>query len=429
MDSIPLWVPILALVFLILCSAFFAMAETALMASNKYRLRHLARRGNRHAATTLWLLERTDRLLSLVLIGSILLNTMAAGLVTAIAILYFGTDEVVIAVASAIIALLLIVFAEVAPKIIGATYPERISLFSAPLLKGLMGVSGPVTGFVNVFVNALLRLLRIRTAEAAERQRLSPDELRSIVLEGANYIPQQHRSILLNLFELDKVRLGDIMTPRAQIEALDLALPVDELRRALAGARHGQLPVHEGGIDRVVGVLQVRRAVALLGEEFSRERIRALLAPPYFIPEDTGLFAQLGHFQAQRERLGLVVDEYGELRGLVTLEDIVEELVGEFASAPPAPGHAALGWNPQGECLLDGATPLRDINRRLALQLPLDGPKTVNGLLLEHLQEIPEYPTALRIGGCVIEVMQVQNQAIRLVKLLRPQIKEHQELA
>ena len=417
---------ILALALLILCSAFFAMAETALMASNKYRLRHLAKRGNRAAITTLWLLDRTDKLLSLVLIANTLINAMATALVTAIAILFFGHEESVITIATAVVAFLLIVFAEISPKIIGATYPERISLGSSHVLRALMKVAKPAIWFVNLFVNGLLRVLRIRgvgVGHADAQQRLSPEELRSVVLEAGSYIPQKHKSILLNLFDLEKISVEDIMTPRSQIEALNLALPVDDLKAELTTCYHNKLPVYEGEINRIVGILHVRKAVALLNEEddLTIDHFRELLTEPYFIPQDTGVFTQLQYFQENKERLGIIVDEYGEVQGLVTLEDIIEEMIGDFTTSTPGAARSdAMAWNAQGEVLLEGTTPLRDINKKLGLDLPLDGPKTVNGLLLEQLQEIPEFPIALRIGNCVIEVVQVQNQAIKVVKLLRP---------
>jgi len=418
-----LWVLILALALLILLSAFFAMSETALMAANKYRLRHLAGRGHRGAVTALWLLERTDRFLSLVLISNILLNAMCAALVTVIAIRLFGAEESVIAGAAAAVAFLLIVFAEVSPKIIGATYPEPVATTTSLPLKGLMRIGRPLISFVNVFVRALLALLRIRTGPDAARQRLSQEELRSVVLEGGSFIPQKHRSILLNLFDLESVKVGDIMSPRARIEALDLDDPFDTILAGLANCVHNTLPVYQGEINRVIGILHVRKAASLLREPggASKERLRALLAAPYFILEDTRVLDQLQYFQEARERLGVVVDEYGEVQGLLTLDDIIEEMIGSFTTqqAGSAPDEG-VAWDAGGACLLDGGTPLRDINKQLGLSLPLDGPRTLNGLLLEVLQDIPEAPIALKIGGCVIEVVLVEDQAVKRVKLLRP---------
>jgi Mg2+/Co2+ transporter CorB len=423
LETVPLWALALALLLLILCSAFFAMAETALMAANKYRLRHLARRGHRGAVTTLWLLERTDKLLSLVLIANTLINAMATALVTAIAILFFGHEESVITIATASVAFLLIVFAEIAPKVIGAAHPERISLGASLVLRPLMKLAKPAIWFVNLFVSSLLRPLGIRGGVGAHQQRLSAEELRTVVLEGGNFMPQKHQSILLNLFDLEKISVEDIMTPRSQVEALNLALPLEDLVAELTTCYHNKLPVYEGEINKIIGILHVRKAVGLLNQAdaLTKDHIRALLTAPYFIPQDTGVFTQLQYFQENKERLGIIVDEYGEVQGLVTLEDIIEEMIGDFTTSTPDTARVdAMAWNAKGECLLDGSTPLRDINKKLGLDLPLDGPKTVNGLLLEQLQDIPEFPIALKVGQCVIEVVQVQNQSIRSVKLSRP---------
>ncbi|QDZ28920.1 HlyC/CorC family transporter [Noviherbaspirillum sp. UKPF54] len=425
MDAVPFWVQILALFLLIFLSAFFAMAETALMAANRHRLRHLAKRGNKGAATTLWLLKRTDKLLSLILIINTLINALATALVTAIAISMFGNEESVITVATAAVAFLLIVFAEISPKVIGATYPERIALPISFVLKPLMALAKPVIWFVNLFVSGFLRILRIKTGAGAHEQRLSREELRSIVLEGGSFIPQKHQSILLNLFDLEKISVEDVMTPRAQIEALNLSVPVEEITHQLTTCYHNKLPVYEGEINRIVGILHVRKAMALINreEELTVEHFRELLTSPYFIPEDTDVFTQLQYFQENHERLGIVVDEYGEVQGLVTLDDIIEEMVGEFTTSMPGTARAnAFQWDDHGECMLEGSTSLRDINKYLGLDLPLDGPKTLNGLLLEVLRDIPEAHIGLKISNCIMEIVQVQNQAIKVVKLIKPQI-------
>ena len=397
------------------------------MAANRHRLRHLAKRGSKSAATTLWLLERTDKLLSLVLIANTLINALATALVTAIAISMFGNHERVITIATAVVAFLLIVFAEISPKVIGATYPERIALPTSFILKPLMTLGKPVIWFVNLFVSGLLKLLRIKAGSGARDHRLSPEELRSMVLEGGNFIPKKHKSILLNLFDLEKISVEDVMTPRAQIEALNLSVPVEEIKHQLTTCYHNKLPVHEGEINQIAGILHVRKAIALLNQEqeLTVDHFRALLTPPYFIPEDTDVFTQLQYFQENHERLGIIVDEYGEVQGLVTLDDIIEEMIGEFTTSMPGAARAeAFGWNEQGECLLEGAITLRDINKRLGLHFPLDGPKTLNGLLLELLQDIPDAGVSVRIANCVIEIVQVQNQAIKVVKLINLGAKE-----
>ena len=430
MDTVPLWAQIVALVILIFCSAFFSISETALIALNSYRVKHLAKRGDKRAQITLWLLERTDRLLSLVLIAQTLLNALVTALVTAIAISYFGSNQKVLTIATGTIAFLLIVFAEITPKVIGATYPDRIALRTSQLLKPIMLLATPVIWFVNLFVNLLLRMLRIKTGADAHKQRLSPEELRTIVLEGGNFIPQKHKSILLNLFDLETITVEDIMTPRAQIEALNLAVPIEDIKRQLTTCYHNKLLVYEGEINRIAGILHVRKTVSLLNQEdeLTADHFRELLTPAYFIPQDTGVFTQLQYFQENRERLGIIVDEYGEVQGLVTLEDIIEEMIGEFTTSMPGPGRSdTLSWNEQGECLLEASATLRDINRRLALKFPLDGPKTINGLLLELLQDIPEASVSLKIANCVVEIVQVQDQSIRTIKLVRPDKLRHEE--
>lgn len=423
MDSVPLWVQLLALALLTATSAFFSISETALMALNRHRVKHLARRGSRLAQTTLWLLDHTDRMLSLILIANTLINALITALVTSIAISAFGNDETVITVATAVVAFFLIVFAEITPKVIGATYPERIALPASFIIKPLIFIGKPAIWFVNLFVSRLLKLLRIRTGSEARDQRLSPEELRSMVLEGGNFIPHKHKSILLNLFDLERVTVEDVMTPRAQVESLNLSMPVDEIKHELTTCYHNKLLVHEGEINQIAGILHVRKAMALLNQvdELTVEHFRELLTAPYFIPPETDLFTQLQYFQENQERLAVIVDEYGEVQGLVTLDDIIEEMVGEFTTSTPGATRAdQFGWDEHGECLLEASTSLRDINKRLALNLPLDGPKTINGLLLEMLEEIPEASVSVKVADCVIEIVQVQEQVIKMVKLYRP---------
>ncbi len=423
MDSVPLWVQIVALIVLTGISAFFAISETALLALNRHRIKHLARRGSRLAHVTLWLLDRTDRMLSLILIGSTVVNSLITALVTSLAISAFGNHERVITIATGIVAFLLIVFAEITPKVIGATYPERIALPASFIIKPLIIVANPLIWFMNLFVRGLLRILRIQTGSEARDQRLSPEELRSMVLEGGNFIPHKHKSILLNLFDLERVTVEDVMTPRAQIESLDLSVPVEDIKNQLTTCYHNKLLVHEGEINQLAGILHVRKAMALLNQmdELTVDHFRELLSTPYFIPPETDLFTQLQYFQENQERLAVIVDEYGEVQGLVTLDDIIEEMVGEFTTSTPGATRAdQFGWDAKGECLLEGSVSLRDINKRLGLNLPTDGPKTLNGLLLETLQEIPEAPVGLKIAGCVIEIVQVQEQVIKMIKLYRP---------
>lgn len=422
-----MWAQFAVLAFLILASAFFAMAETALMAANRFRLRHQAKRGSRRAIATLWLLERTEQLLSLVLVANTLINAMAIALATAIAITQFGLEQHVILLSTVIVVFILIVLAEISPKIVGARYADQIVLPASLVLRPLLSVSKPLLWFVHLFVNTWLRLFRIKPTGQIQEGNLSPDELRSVLLENGSFIPKKHKSILLNLFDLDTISVEDIMTPRAHIEALDLAMPVDDIKSQLTTCFHNKLPVYDGEINRIVGILHVRKAIALLNEqdELTVEHFRKLLSEPFFVPQDTPAFAALQNFQENKERLAIVVDEYGEVQGLVTLDDIIEEMIGEFTTSTPSAARAdSFGWDEHGECLLEGSTALRDINKRLGLNFPLDGPKTLNGMLLEVLQDIPDAPISIKVVDCIVEVVQAQDQAIKVVKLRRPEFRQ-----
>lgn len=424
-EHIPLWAHVLALTSLLLISGFFSIAETAMMAISRIRLQHLVRQGNVLARHTEALLGRTDRLLSVVLIGNNLANTAATTLVTAIAIYDFGLREWQLGAATVVIAFVILVFSEITPKIIGATYPEPIALALSVVLRPILQIATPAVWFVNLFVQAILRLLHITGArEERATVRLSPEELRSVVLEGSSFIPQQHRSMLLNVFDLESLTVDDIMTPRANIDGLDLDRPVGELLEQIKTSYHGELPAYDGDVSRTQGILSLRRLLPVLAagagaDTLTRDQLRSLLIDPYWIPTGTSLLQQLQMFQDNRQHLGLVVDEYGDLLGLVTVDDIVEEIIGEIA--PPHPGltSSAIRWSPAGDAVVDGSISLRLLNRRLGIALPLAGPKTLNGLLLEILEQIPDAPCCVRLPGCAAEILQTYDQAVRGVRLIR----------
>jgi Mg2+/Co2+ transporter CorB len=420
MESFPAWAQLLALVVLLLLSAFFSIAETAMMALSRLRLRHLIREGSRAARLTQRLLDRTDRLLGVILLGNNLVNNVLATLVTALAIYYFGHGELVLAIAATSLTFGILVFAEITPKIIGATYPERIALSASYPLSLLLRLATPFVWFVNLFVRAVLWVLRIPRRNGSDSAQLTPEELRTIVLEGGNFIPSKHRSILLNLFDLEQLTVDDIMTPRAKIEALDISQPPEAIAEQLATCYHNKLPVFEGDIARVIGVLHVRKLLPLLGQKtLTAQQVLDRVVPPYFVPTGTPLLQQLQMFQDNRQRVGLVVDEYGELRGLVTLEDIVEEIVGEFTTQAPGIGTTGLRWSDDGQVVVDGSVALRELNRRLHVAFPTDGPRTLNGLLLELLQEIPDAACCVRFPGCIVEIIQTDQQAVRSARLIR----------
>jgi Mg2+/Co2+ transporter CorB len=418
-DELPLWVELVGLAVLLLISAFFSISETAMMALNRLRLRHIARKGHRSAIRVQSLLDQTDRLLGTILLGNNLVNAAATALVTAMAIRFVGDNEWALLTATGAVTFLILVFAEITPKVIGATYPEKIALPASRPLKFLLAVFRPVVWFVNLFVKSLLWLLRVPSVRAGDATRFTAEELRTLVLEGGNFIPGKHRSILLNLFELEQLSVDDVMSPRARIESLNLMEPRHVVLEQLRTCYHNKLPVHEADINRTVGILLIRKLLPMLSsDDFSIEALRGALVPPYFIPSGTPLFQQLQLFQDNQQRLGLVVDEYGEVRGLVTLEDIIEEIVGEFTTRMPSSG-SHLDWGPDGTVLVDGGITLRELNRRLGLRLPLDGPKTLNGLLVERLEEIPDAPCCIRFDDVLIEVVQNDEHAIRSARIAR----------
>ena len=420
MESIPLSVQSLILVTLLALSGFFSMAETSMMAANRYRLRSAAGQGSRGARLALALLDQTDKLLGIILLCNNLVNAAAATLVSVITIQLFGNEEWVLGVSTLGVTFLILVFSEITPKVIGANHANRLACVVSYPLTGLLKGLYFVVWFVNLFVAGLLGLLRLRDAGSGN-QDLSTDELRTMVLESGAFIPPKHRSILVNLFELEDITVEDVMTPRHQIEAVDISEPMQVIQGHLATCYHTRLPVFDGEMNAVIGVLHVRRLLAHSFENrLSVRDIRELLARPYFIPASTPVYSQLQFFQENRERLGLVVDEYGELLGLVTLEDIIEELIGKFTTSAPDASER-LRWGEDGSVIADGSQPLRALNRKLGLNLPVDGPKTLNGLVLEHLQDIPESGLSVRIAGVPIEVMQAEDRRIKTVRIFRPQ--------
>lgn len=407
---------LIALAVLLLLSAFFSIAETSMMALNRYRLRHLVKEGARSARLTSQLLGNTDKLLGVILLGSNLINAACALIVGEITRRYLGDSEYALLAAGVTATFFILVFSEITPKVVGATYPEPIALASSFVLTPLLKLVYPVVWFVNLFVKALLWLFRLKRQGASETA-LSMEELRTMVMEGGHYIPAKHRHILGNLFELEDITVDDVMTPRAQVEAINIEAPIEEIRESLATTNHTRLPVCAGSLDTVIGIVHVRKVLhQMKSAELSTETLREILREPYFIPEGTPLFTQLQNFQESHRRLGLVVDEYGEIQGLVSLEDILEEIVGEFTSNSPTRGGLVV-VETEDSILVEGRTPLRLLNRRFGLKFPLDGPKTINGLVLERLEDIPEPGTSLKISDCPVEIVQTQDRMVRMVRI------------
>jgi Mg2+/Co2+ transporter CorB len=421
MDDIPLTVQFTVLGVLLLLSAFFSIAETSMMALNRYRLKALVRLGNRGAIIAAELLGETDKLFGVILLGNTLVAAGAATLAALIAHTLWGDYRWVPAASAVIVTFALLVVSEITPKVIGASYAEFIALPIAFVLKPMLRTLYPVVWFVNLFVQILLWMCRLK-ASAHTDSKLTPEELRTLVLEAGNFIPKKHQSILLNLFDLENITVNDVMTPRHQIEALNIDAPSETLRQQIATAYHRRLPIYEGQPDNIVGIILVRRLLTLVGsEELAATHLRQIMREPYFIPSGTPLFTQLQQFQEHQDRLCMVVDEYGELMGLLTLEDIVEELIGEFATRSPLQP-ARFHRQNDGAYVVEGSSVLRELNRKLGCRFPLDGPKTLNGLILEHLRYIPESGTSVKIAGHLLDIVQTQDRAVKAVRLSLPAI-------
>lgn len=421
MDQIPLSALLITLVVLLAISAFFSLSETAMMASNRFRLRHRAQSGHHGAQKALDLLNRTDKMLGVILLGNNLVNAAAATLVGVITIELFGDEKWALGAGTLAVTLAILVFSEITPKIIGATYADHLAVILGYILTPLLRLFYPIVWFINLLSGGLLRLLRLSRTPSSEHSQLSPEELRSLVLESSHLIPQKHRAILSSLFELNNITVEDVMTPRGNIEILDLDRPWEEVRTQLATSHHSRLPVCRESMDQLVGILPVRRLLASLGDPgFDESALLQQLQAPYYIPAGTAVFSQLTFFQENRQRIGFVVDEYGEIQGLLTLEDIIEEFVGDFTTSLPGLGNS-LAWLPEGYAIVEGSRSLRDINRMLDLEFPLDGPKTLNGLILEHLQDIPESDVSIKLSEIPVEILQTKDRSVVTVRIYRPE--------
>jgi magnesium and cobalt exporter, CNNM family len=418
LDDIPLSTLFIALAVALVGAGFFSIAETAMMAVNRYRLRHQAKQGRRGAKIALALLAQTDQLLGVILLGNTLIAAGAATLTAVITKRMFGEAEWSLAIGTVVISFALLIFSEITPKVLGAAHADRIAPLVSYILAPMLRLATPVVWFVNLFVQALLRLLRLQPQASAETA-LSPEEIRSLVLEG-HYFRGKHRSMLANLFDLASITVDDVMTPRNQMEAIDLAARPTLLEQQLATSHHTRLLAYEDSMDKIVGILHLKQVLRLqMAHEIDAEHLRTILRAPYFVPAGTPLLTQLQQFQADKQRLGLVVDEYGELQGLVSLEDILEEIVGEFTTQAPG-GADTYQREADGSVLVDGMASLRALNRKLGTAFALDGPKTLSGLIVEKLGDIPDAGVNFSLGGQRVEVLQVQDRAVKVVKLLPP---------
>lgn len=423
MEDLPLGVQIAIMIGLLILSGFFSMSETAMMALNRFRLRHLAKQGNKAAVRTQGLLAQTEKLLSVLLIGNNVINTIVATLSASVALHAFPDNEWAVSIAAAMIAVAIIIFAELMPKVLGAAFPEKIALPASAIVKPLLTLIYPLVWVLNGVVAKFLAIFGIKTSGAHGEENLSSEELRALVIDQSRFMPKKHRSILVNLFDLEAIEVNDLMTPRARVEALNINDPIEKILHQLVTCYHNKLPVYDGEINNILGIFHIRKALHHLEDgTLTHDEIRSNLTKPYFIPSETAIFEQLQHFQEDQQRLGIVVDEYSEVLGLLTMEDVIEEMVGEFTSAAPN-SRSQTAWDKNGQVVLDASMPLRQVNRRLKIELPLDGPKTLNGLILEYLQDIPEAQVGLKISGLAMEVLQVDEHGVRSVRLFRPKSK------
>lgn len=384
------------------------------MSLNRYRLKHLVKNGHKGAIKAAKLLERTDRLIGVILLGNNFVNVLASALATIIALRISG--EAGIPVAAALLTIVILIFSEVTPKTLAALHPERIAFPVSYLLDWLLKVLYPLVWLVNILSNGILALFSIYP-HTAKADRLSREELKTVVTETKAMIPARHQKMLVNILDLEKVTVEDIMIPRNEITGIDLEDDWDEIIEQLTVSQFTRLPVFREDIDQVVGFLHMRRIMNKLARgEFERKDLEAVIREPYFIPQGTPLPAQLLHFQRGNRRTGMVVNEYGDVIGLVTLEDILEEIVGEFTT-DPLNMERDIQPQPDGSYIIDAGVFVRELNRALKWRLPTDGPKTLNGLILEYLEQIPEPGISLLLEDHPTEIVQVKSNAVKMVRM------------
>ncbi len=408
------------LILLILLSAFFSGSETALMTINRYRLRHLKNSGHTGAIRAHNLLKRPDRLIGLILLGNNFVNILASSLATVIAIRLEIEDP--IAFAAGILTFVILIFAEVTPKTLAAVHPERLAFPAAFMYGPLLKFLYPLIWVVNTIANGLLRWFGV-SPEGDSNQNLSQDELRTVVAEAGAMVPKRHRKMLLSILDLQNVTVEDIMIPRNEMDGIDLEDSIEEIITQLQNGFYTRMVIFDHGIDNLVGVIHIRNAmIALTKGELTKEKIRDIAEEPYFIPEGTPLNQQLLNFQREKKGFGLVVDEYGDLLGLVTLADVLEEIVGEFTTDP---SDSVPDVQPQddGSFLVAGNAEVRELVKVFHWELPGDGPRTINGLIIEYMETIPQPGTSLLLEGYPIEIMQTYDNAVKMIKIWPDQRK------
>jgi len=413
-DDIPLAALIGLLVVLLLLSAFFSGSETALMSLNRYKLRHKVRAGHRGAMLADKLLRRPERLIGLILLGNNAVNISASALVGVASVQLGG--ELGFAIGTAALTFVILIFAETAPKTLAALHPERVAFPAAYIYVPLLKILYPLVWLTNVMANAVLFLFGLRNIDA-DKDSLSREELRTVVYEAGARISQKYRNMLINILDLEKVTVDDVMVPHNEVVGIDLDDDFEDIAKLIQDCEHTRLPVYRDNIDNVLGLLHLRRLAnraSLPG--FSKDDIEQLLVEPYFVPEGTPLSTQLVQFQKGRQRIALIVDEYGDIQGIVTLEDILEEIVGEFTTDPAAEDEDIVRES-EKTFLVNGAANIREMNRVMNWNFPTDGAKTLNGLILEYLETIPESGTGLKVGDYPIEIIEARENRVQLARI------------
>jgi Mg2+/Co2+ transporter CorB len=413
LNEAPLGLLLSILVALLILSAFFSASETGMMALNRYRLKHLQKQGHRGSIRAGKLVERPDRLIGMILIGNNLANSFAAAVCTVIAIRLWGDTGVYVATIALTMALL--VFAEITPKTIAATNPEKVAFPASLILLPLLKIMYPIVALVNSVTNGLMKLLGF-DPEKRNEVHVSSGELRTIVTDAGQLIPARHRELLLNILDLEHVTVDDIMVPRSDVFGIDLDQSDDEILLLVQSSAHTRLPVWRDDINNIVGVLHMRNISRVINKQgLDRAALEREMEKPYFVPESTPLHTQLMNFQKKKTPLGVVVDEYGVVLGLVALEDILEEIVGEFTSNL-AEATDSISSQRDGSYIINGTTNVRDINKALGWSLPTDGPKTLSGLMLENLESFPDANAGLAIGSYRLEILSLEDNVVQSVR-------------
>ncbi|MGR9073054.1 MAG: HlyC/CorC family transporter [Gammaproteobacteria bacterium] len=416
MNDIPLSILFGILIVLLLLSAFFSGSETALMALNRYRLQHLVKEKHSGAARAHKLLQRPDRLIGLILLGNNFVNILASSIATIIAIRLYGESG--IAIAPLLLTFVVLIFSEVTPKTLATIKPEALAFTAAYFYTPLLKIFYPFVWVINLISNFILRLIGVRAIEREDT--LNKEEIRTIVSEADKLIPDRYHNMLLGILDLESATVEDIMTPRNEIVGIDLESPMQEIVNLLKNSPHTRLPVFNKNIDGVIGVLHLRKVLSHINDQnFDKKLIVQSLMQPYFIPETTPLHKQMHNFKVENLRMGLVVDEYGVVQGLITLEDLLQEFVGEITAEP-----MEVVKQKDGSYLVDGSITIRELNRITQWSLPTEGPKTLNGLIIEYMEMIPEPDTSVKLHGHTLEIIERDGNTVKLVKFHAKEISD-----